>query len=84
MNNAKLHFTKSFKRDIKVDGIHYLISQDYGGQSLYMFKEVATQGWSLLYTYNAFTNSVTYNDDEKQMIVRVFNQAQVDRYALKN
>jgi hypothetical protein len=84
MNNAKLNFTKSFERKIKVDGEYYLISQDYGGQSLYMFKEITTQGWVLLYTYNAITNHVIYEDQVKQMITRVFNQAQVDRYALKS
>ena len=83
MSNAKLHFTKSFERDIKVDGKHYLISQDQNSQSLYVFEQ-GEQGWLLLYTYNSSNNEVLYEDTMIGMITRVLHQAQVDRYALKN
>lgn len=84
MSNAKIKFTKSFKRVIKVDGEDYVIDQDGSSQSLYVFKKTnKIAGVDLLYVYHSNTNEVIYNDEQIKEVLRVLHQAQVDRYALK-
>jgi len=74
-----LHFTKSFSRTITISNQTYLVIQnkDTGLRVLsYDLKRT-------LYEYDLQENSLSYEFGEQELIVRIFNQAHVDRYLLK-
>ncbi len=78
MANAIIKFTKSFTRDIKVNGVMYQIQQNEKGY-LAVF-----DAQRCLYLYDALTHEVSYDDNLFPQIKNILHQAHVDRYAIKH
>lgn len=77
MSNAKIFFTKSFERAIRVDGAMYKIVQDQQAQELCVYDE-----HKCIYKMIGKENDVIYDVGNIELITRVLHQAHVDRYAL--
>jgi hypothetical protein len=77
MNNAKIQFSKSFTREIKINGEVFTITQNIDGH-LSVFDTN-----HCIYHYDATTNEVIYEDELFAEIKRVLHQAHIDRYAVK-
>lgn len=78
MSNAKIFFTKSFERAIRVDGDMYRIVQDQQEQVLCVYDE-----HDCIYKMIGEENDVIYDVNNIELITRVLHQAHVDRYALR-
>jgi hypothetical protein len=78
MSNSKIQFSKSFTREIKINGATFKIIQNLNGY-LSVFDE-----YDCIYHYDATTNEVSYHDDLFAEIKRVLHQAHIDRYAVKS
>ena len=78
MNNARIQFSKSFTRELKIQGEAFKIIQTENGY-LSVFDE-----YNCIYLYDATTNEVVYNEDIFPQIKRILHQAHIDRYAVKH
>jgi hypothetical protein len=77
MSNSKIQFSKSFTREIKINGATFKVIQNFNGY-LSVFDE-----HDCIYHYDATTNEVSYQDELFTEIKRVLHQAHIDRYAVK-
>ena len=77
MGNAKIVFTKSFERFIRVDGVMYKIIQNQNEQTLCVYDE-----HNCIYQMIGEESAVIYDVEATKLITRVLHQAQIDRYAL--
>ncbi len=78
MGNAKIFFTKSFERVIRVDGVMYKIVQDQHEQVLSVYNEQ-----DCIYKMIGEESVVIYDNNNIELITRILHQAHVDRYALR-
>jgi hypothetical protein len=78
MNNARIQFSKSFTRELKIQGEPFKITQNENGY-LSVFDQ-----YDCIYHYDATTNEVIYDESIFPQIKRVLHQAHIDRYAVKN
>ena len=78
MSNAKIVFTKSYERVLRVDGLVYKIVQDQNEQTLCVYDERC----ECIYKMIGNESAVIYDVQLVKLITRVLHQAQIDRYAL--
>jgi hypothetical protein len=78
MNNAKIQFSKTFTRVLKIEGEVFRICQSQDGY-LSVFDQMEK-----IYHYDATANEVIYNDTDFSRIKRVLHQAHIDRYPVKS
>ncbi len=77
MGNAKICFTKSFERVLRVDSVMYKIVQNQKEQLLCVYNE-----HDCIYKMIGEENNVIYDVKDIELITRILHQAHVDRYAL--
>jgi hypothetical protein len=78
MGNAKIVFTKSYERVIRIDSLIYKIVQNQDEQTLCVYDE----NCKCIYQMLGQESAVIYDVESTKLITRVLHQAQIDRYAL--
>lgn len=78
MSEAKIFFTKSFERDIKLEGEVYKIVQNEDEQLLCVYDQ-----HNCIYKMIGKESAVIYDDSNFKLITRILHQAHIDRYAIR-